>query len=437
MTATREFPVRSLTRVEGGGRLRIRACDGRLDVVAFDIYEPPRFFERLLRGRSIHEVPDIVARICGICPVSYQITACVALESALGVAVPPGVVPLRRLLACGEWIQSHAIHVHVLHAPDFLGCDSCFAFPPPFAGFLDRGLRMKAAGSRIVELVGGRAVHPVNLAVGGFHRAPAAAAIRQFVPELEWGLDAALAAIETVSHFPFARFEQPYEYVSLVARDEYPMNDGRIVSRRGDGAAGLDIPIAEHGRHFVERDVPHGTARTSFILPGDRTYLCGPLARLGNCLDRLPPATRRAAESCGIVWPSPNVFHSIVARSIEIAAAFEEALAIARDCRADVAPCRAMVPIRAGAGCHATEAPRGLLFQDFTVDADGLVAGATIIPPTGRNQARIEADLRAFLPPLLALPDAAAALECERLIRAYDPCISCAAHFLDLRIDRA
>ncbi|MFM7292409.1 MAG: Ni/Fe hydrogenase subunit alpha [Planctomycetia bacterium] len=445
MTEPRQIVVKGLTRVEGAGSLRARVTDGRVDIVEFAIYEPPRFFERLLAGREIREVPDIVARICGICPVSYQLTACRALESALGIAVTPEIHLLRRLLACGEWIQSHALHIHLLHAPDFLGCDSCFTYPEAYAGFLDRGLRMKAIGGRIVEVIGGRAVHPVNVAVGGFHRTPDAAAIRGLLSDLEWGLHAAADTLHEVSRFSFPNFTQPYECVSLRAARGYPMNEGRIVSSTATGDAGLDIPIDDYPRHFVERQVSHSTALSSFIVPGDRPYLCGPLSRLNNCLAELPSAARRAADTCGIGWPSRNPFHAIVARAVEIIAAFEEALAIARSCRAPVTPCRISSAARAGAGCHATEAPRGLLYHRYEIGADGLVAKATIIPPTSQNQARIESDLRAYLPSLLESGDDQASLGrrddhaslgCERLIRSYDPCISCATHFLTLHIAR-
>jgi coenzyme F420-reducing hydrogenase alpha subunit len=433
---SREFTAKALTRVEGTGGLRARVTDGRVELVEFNIYEPPRFFERLLRGREVREVPDIVARICGICPVAYQVTACQALESALGIAVGPDIRLLRRLLACGEWIQSHSLHIHMLHAPDFLGCDSCFTYPEAYAGLLDRGLRMKAIGSRIIEVLGGRAVHPINVAVGGFHRAPDAAAVRQLIPDLEWGLHAAVDTLATVSRFDFPDFTQTYECVSLRAPEGYPMNDGRIVSSNDPKTAGLDIPIDDYPPHFVERQVPHSTALSSFIVPGDRPYLCGPLSRLNHCLADLPDGARRAADTCGLAWPSRNIFHSIAARVIEMAAAFEEALAIARACHASITPCRVEYMPRAGTGSHATEAPRGLLYHRYVIGDDGLIAAATIIPPTSQNQARIEADVRAYLPSLLDLGDEEAAAGCERLIRSYDPCISCATHFLRLHIER-
>lgn len=431
MTEIRRFEVKSLARVEGEGSLRVRVADGRVEIAEFSIYEPPRFFEKLVRGRAIHEVPDIVARICGICPVAYQLTACIALEKALGIAVTPDIARLRRLLYHGEWIQSHGLHVHLLHAPDFFGVDSGITLAASRPDLVNRGLRLKDLGARIMEVVGGRAVHPINVAVGGFHKAPPAAAIRGLVPDLEWALAAAIDLIGEVSRFDFPGLPHDYDGVCLRPTTGYPLDDGRIVS-----TSGLDIDIADYERHFAERQVPWSTALHSVRLPDETPYLVGPLARVNLCHERLPPQTRRAVDACGLELPLRLSAQSIVARAIEIAAACEDALAIARDAAADIVPCRVAWEPRPGAGSHATEAPRGLLWHRYEIGADGLVRHAAIVPPTSQNQAMIEADLKAMLPTVLDRDDAAATFACERLIRDYDPCISCATHFLRLRIDR-
>ncbi len=425
MSVSRKLTVKSLTRVEGEGALRVKVVDGRVEIAEFNIYEPPRFFERLLRGRAIHEVPDIVARICGICPVAYQLTACQALEKAIGIAVTPEIRLLRRLLYCGEWIQSHALHVHLLHAPDFLGYESGFTMAADHPRLLERGLRLKEIGGRIIEVIGGRTVHPVNVTVGGFYKAPSAAAIRGLVGDLEWGLAAAIELVGEVSQFDFPAFERACELVSLVHEFEYPMNEGRVAS-----SAGLDIPVEAFAEHFEERQVPHSTALHSVRLPAATPYLTGPVARLSLCRETLPEQARRALDASWGDRSLDNPFASIVARGVEIAAAFEEAIAIARSATADLARPRVEFQPRAGAGSHATEAPRGLLYHRYRLGDDGLVAEATIIPPTSQNQAQIERDLVAMLPGVLSLDDAAATLACERLIRSYDPCISCATHFL-------
>ena len=431
MSPSRTITVKSLARVEGEGALRVRVNGEQIEIAEFNIYEPPRFFEKLLVGRAIDEVPDIVARICGICPVAYQMTACQAIEQALGVETGPAIRALRRLLYCGEWIQSHALHVHLLHAPDFLGYQSGFTMAVDHPHLVEAGFRMKGIGNRIMEAIGGRAVHPVNIAIGGFHAWPDEAAIRGLIPELEWGLVAALDLVTQVSRFDFPSFSPRQDFVCLRAPHEYPFNDGRIVS-----SDGLDITVADYPTQFQEQQVSWSTALHSLRIPAGTPYAVGPLARMNLCRDLLPPRAAVAAAACGLDWPVANPFHSIVARSIEIAGAFEEALRLARTWSGPTTPPRVPFAPREAEGCHATEAPRGLLWHRYTFDSKGFVSGAAIVPPTSQNQARIEADLRAFLPQVLALDDAEATLRCEQLIRSYDPCISCATHFLRMRVER-
>jgi coenzyme F420-reducing hydrogenase alpha subunit len=293
---------------------------------------------------------------------------------------------------------------------------------------------MKAIASRLIEVLGGRAVHPINVTVGGFYKSPAPADVQSLVPDLHWGIAAAEALVREVAQFSFPDFQQPHEYVAVRADDEYPMNHGRVVAMNMAGVRTLDIPVADYERHFRERQVPHSTALHSLLEPDGRAYLCGPLARMATSRDLLPPRARRASDACGIDWPSGNPFQAIVARAIELVAAFEEAARIAGDFSAPLAVPRIDYAPRAGEACHATEAPRGLLYHRYAIGADGLIAAAAIVPPTSQNQARIEADLAAYLPTVLDRDDADATRRCEHLIRTYDPCISCATHFL--RIER-
>jgi len=431
MSRIRTIAVGALARVEGEGALRVRVRDGAVEIVEFNIYEPPRFFEKLVAGRHFAEVPDIVARICGICPVAYQMTACRALEKALGVEVSAGVRTLRRLLYHGEWIQSHALHVHLLHLPDFLGFESGFAMAADHPELVESGFRMKGLGNRIMEVVGGRAVHPVNVAVGGFHAWPDGEAVRALLPDLERGLGDALALVDRVAGLDFPPFAPVPETVCLEPESGYPLDEGRIVS-----SAGLDVDEGAFAAHFQERQVAWSTALHCLRLPGETPYLVGPLARLRRCRDRLPPRAAAAADACGFGRDETSPFRAIVARAIEIAAAFEGALAIVREWETPPGPARAEVRPHAGAAAAATEAPRGLLWHRYALDADGRVAGAAIVPPTSQNQARIEADLRAFLPGILAADDAEVTFRCEQLVRGYDPCISCATHFLTVSLDR-
>ena len=431
MSETRTIRVGAITRVEGEGALDVTVRDGVVVAAELNIYEPPRFFEAFLRGREAREVTDIVARICGICPVAYQMTAAHALEKALGVTVPPGVRELRRLLYCGEWIESHALHVYMLHAPDFLGFESGIALAAKHREIVERGLRMKKIGNRILEGLGGRAVHPINVTVGGFYRAPRVADVRALVPELRWGLDAAVETFRWAAGFDFPTLEVDYEMVSLRHATEYPMNEGNVVS-----SGGLDVPPEEHERHFEERHEPHTTALHSVRAPDGKPYLVGPLARVNLCFDHLSPTAKREAEAAKLAWPCRDNFKSILARSLEMITAFDEAARLAEEYRAEPTLSRAVVQLRAGEGCHATEAPRGLLYHRYRVGPDGLIADAKIVPPTSQNQGQIGRDLAAFLPAVLHLDDAQVARRCEHLVRNYDPCISCATHFLRVNIDR-
>jgi coenzyme F420-reducing hydrogenase alpha subunit len=431
MSEPRTIRVEAVSRVEGEGALNVTVRDGLVVAAQLNIYEPPRFFEAFLRGREVREVTDIVARICGICPVAYQMSAAHALEKALGVVVPPGVRELRRLLYCGEWIESHALHVYMLHAPDFLGHESAISLAAKHRDIVERGLRMKKIGNRILEVLGGRAIHPINVTVGGFYRAPRAADVRALVPELRWGLNAAVETFRWAAAFDFPPLETDYECVSLRHSVEYPMNDGNVVS-----SGGLEVPPEEYERHFREEHVEHSTALHSVIVPGERPYLVGPLARVNLCRDQLSETAKREADAAKLESPCRNNFKSIMARSLEMITAFEEAARLAECYHAEVCPSRAEVVLKAGEGCHATEAPRGLIYHRYRVGEDGLIAEARIVPPTSQNQGQLERDLAAYLPGLLQLPDAELAHRCEHLIRNYDPCISCATHFLKVNIDR-
>ncbi len=424
MSASRTIRVEILSRVEGEGALHIHTENGRLEQVQLQIYEPPRLFEALLRGRPLEEVPDITARICGICPVAYQMSSVHALEMALEVTISPEIRQLRRLLYCGEWIESHALHMHLLHAPDFLGYESGIAMAADHPDAVNRGLRLKKHGNQLLEVLGGRAIHPINVAVGGFYRAPRREEFARLIPDFEWGLQAAIEATRWVAGLEFPDFERDYDMVALVHPDEYAFNEGRVVSTRG-----RDVAVLDYEEHYDEVHVAHSTALHSETLPERRCYHVGPLARLNLSRDRLFPEARRVADEIGFETPCWNPYRSIVARGIELVHAYAEALSILCDYR-PFTPSRIAYEYREGEGCAATEAPRGLIYHRYQVDAEGKVQFAKIVPPTSQNQKQIEDDLRAWLPGVLDRPDKEVARMSEELVRNYDPCISCSTHFL-------
>jgi sulfhydrogenase subunit alpha len=423
----RTIKVSELGRVEGEGALHVRVRGGEVKDVRLELYEPPRFFESLLRGRSYLEPVDITARICGICPIAYQMSAGVAIEDACGVMVAGPIRDLRRLIYCGEWIESHALHVYLLHAPDFLRYDGAIDMARDHPELVRAGLELKKAGNQIVEVVGGRPVHPVNPRVGGFYRAPTRAELGQLAGPLEKAYETARSTVRWTSGFEFPAFEPEWELVSLSHETEYPMLGDRIVSTRG-----LNIAVSEFMAEFVEEQSDHSTALTS--LHRGEPYLVGPMARFALNFEKLSADVRSEARSAGVDGRTRNPFRSIIIRSLETMEACAIALDVIRDY---VEPPSGYVDFqpRAGVGHGATEAPRGLLYHRYEIDDAGLIKHATIVPPTAQNQLAIEDDLRRVVGANLQLPNDRLQALSEQAIRNYDPCISCATHYLRVEVE--
>jgi sulfhydrogenase subunit alpha len=425
---TRTIKVDYLARVEGEGALVIRFRGKKVSSVELQIYEPPRFFEAFLRGRGATEAPDITARICGICPVAYQMSACHAIEDALGVVVSPEIRKLRRLLYAGEWVGSHALHLFMLHAPDFLDCEDALQLAKIHPELVRDGLLIKKTGNSIVTALGGREIHPVNVRVGGFYRSPARSELEVLVPDLERALEAMERQLAWLAKLPFPDFSRNYEFVALRHSEDYPYSEGRIVS-----SGGLELDASDYESVFEEYQVPHSTALYSRIR-GRGAYHCGPLARFNLNFDRLRPRAKAAALAAGLAPPVTNPYKGLLVRGVEIIQAFDEALEIVKNYRAPDPPSAALT-IRPGTGYGATEAPRGLLYHRYVVEADGSISSAKIVPPTSQNQLSIEEDLYGLAATLVELPHAAATLRAEQAVRNYDPCISCSTHFLNLRME--
>ena len=424
---SRTIHVGALTRVEGEGALHVELRDGVAERVELNIYEPPRFFEAFLRGRAHTEPPDLTARICGICPVAYQTSACNAIENACGVTLDLELVALRRLLYCGEWIHSHALHIYLLHAPDFLGEPDIISVAKNHRVEVERGLALKKAGNRLMELLGGRSIHPINVRLGGFYAVPSRADLGAMAEPLRAALDDALATVEWVAGFEFPDLTVDHEFLALTS-DRYALEDGTIAR-----SAGPAFPIAEFSDHVVETQVAHSTALHATLDGG--AHLTGPLARYSLNHHLLSPTAREAATAAGLGAQCRNPFRSIVVRAVEVVYAVEEALRIIEEYRPPARPF-VDVPARPGVGHGGSEAPRGLLYHRYQIDDDGLVQAATIVPPTSQNQAAIEDDLARVVTAGVGLADSALTAMCERAIRNYDPCISCATHFLRLTVQR-
>jgi coenzyme F420-reducing hydrogenase alpha subunit len=419
-----------LARVEGEGALDLRIEDGKVSSVELRIFEPPRLFEGLLRGRAFTEAPDVTARICGICPIAYQMSSVHAMENAIGVTVNEPLRALRRLIYCGEWIESHALHMVMLHAPDFLGYPDAIQMARDHGEMVKAGLALKKTGNEIMRVLGGREVHPINVKVGGFYRVPAKAELAPLGKELKRARDSAVMILRWASGFPFPEFERDYEFVSLRHGSEYPFNEGRIVSSRG-----MDIAVQNYELEFEERHVAHSTALQS-VVRRRGSYLVGPMARYSLNFDRLPAAVQSLAKEVGLDCICRNPFKSILVRGIETVYACEEAVRLIEAYEKPDLPSVPLSP-RAGVGHGATEAPRGLCYHAYRIDEEGNILTARIVPPTSQNQLSIEEDLREVATRNIAMADDALRDRCEQTIRNYDPCISCSTHFLKLSVHRA
>ncbi|MGW2705403.1 Ni/Fe hydrogenase subunit alpha [Streptomyces sp. NPDC001340] len=443
---TRVLRLDALARVEGEAALHLRVQEETVTEARLRIYEPPRFFEAFLIGRAHTEPPDITARICGICPVAYQMSACRAIESACGVTVDGPLAELRRLLYCGEWIESHTLHIYLLHAPDFLGRADAIELARDQRAAVERGLRIKQTGNAILEQLGGRPIHPVNVRVGGFYRTPAPEELRPLAERLRQARDDALETVRWVAAFDFPDAVSDHDLLALRDPGRYAIDSGTptVVATVSGTPEPREFPVSDLEQHVHEEQVPHSTALTAAL--DGRRYLTGPLARYAVSGRSLHPVAAEAARDAGLGDPvagdiCDNPFRSIVVRAVEVVQAVEEALSIIQDYERPPRPALDVFP-RKAVGTGATEAPRGLLYHRYALDENGTLTAARIVPPTAQNQTAIEEDVRRAVQARLdrhgpAADDEELTRLCERAIRNHDPCISCAAHFLDLTVERA
>lgn len=426
---SRSIKVDYLARVEGEGALHVKIRGTKVTDVKLRIFEPPRFFEAFLRGRHFAEAPDITARICGICPVAYQMSSIHAMEDACGVSVTGQLRALRRLLYCGEWIESHALHVYMLHAPDFLGYADAIQIAKDHPTVVQKALQLKKVGNDLVTVIGGREIHPINVRVGGFYKVPNKHELAPLAERLKWARDAAVETVRWVATLNFPDFDQDYEFVALSHPDEYPLNEGRLISNRG-----MNIAVREYEEHFAEEHVSHSNALQS-VNKERGSYHVGPIARYNLNYEKLSPMAKQVAKDVALGPVVHNPFKSIIVRSVETAFACEEALRIIKEYEMPERPSVEVRP-RAGVGYGCSEAPRGILYHRYRIDERGIILDAKIVPPTSQNQRTIENDLREYVEKHVGLNQEQLTWQCEQAVRNYDPCISCATHFLKLQLER-
>ncbi len=428
---TRTIKVDELSRVEGEGALYVHVKEGEIKDIKFRIFESPRFFEAFLRGRSYMDAPDITARICGICPMAYLMGAEQAMEEALGIKVTQPIQDLRRIMYCGEWIESHVLHAAMLHAPDFLHMADALQLAAKNPDAVKTALKLKKYGNDILEVIGGgRAIHPINTRVGGFYKVPSKKALRELIEPMKWGIEKSVAVTKLFGTFEFPDYEYDYHCVSLHHPDMYAIIEGDIVSNHG-----LNIPVNRFYDYFYEKHVQHSNALHGGIKGDGKPYLVGPIARYNNNYNQLSKLAKQTAKEVGLGPVVNNPYKSILVRMVETIYACEEALRLIENYEEpDVAYVEAKVKAGEGSGC--TEAPRGICVHKYVLDSKGMIQKATITPPTAQNQPQIERDLLGVVESNLHLSDEDLKWRCEQTIRNYDPCISCATHFLNLTMVR-
>lgn len=425
MNTTRTVKVKQLARVEGEGGLSIKIKGGRVREVKVNIFEPPRLFEAFLRGRHYAEVPDITARICGICPLAYMLSASQAMEAGLGLSVSPAVRNLRELIFLGEWIASHSLHIHLLHAPDFFGCADVLALARHHPRIVRRGIRLKQVGNDIVRRLGGRAVHPVNLRIGGFYSMPTPSEVRSFRQDIEWAREAARETVLWTAGFTFPDFERDYVFLALHDPDRYAVLSGRLKSSTGE-----EMTVGELETFMHEEQVDHSTALHG-LSRDHGAYMVGPMARFNLNFLQLSPGARSVAAAAGLQPPCGNPFKSIIIRSVEIVHACERAMTLI-DRFESADPSVPTLAHFATTGCGCVEAPRGICWHKYRLDQHGNVLDACIVPPTSQNLRMMETDLHAFAARQQDLEPEQLVWQCEQLVRSYDPCISCSCHLISL-----
>lgn len=428
--------VEYLTRVEGHGNIVVNVREGRLETCRLDIVESPRFFEGMLRGRSIFEAQHITSRICGICACGHTLASIQAAEDALDITPSGQTLELRKLLLDYEFLDSHILHIYLLAAPDLLGVKSFVPLVDTHNKVVRRALRLKKTCNNLCDILVGRHVHPISATIGGFTKLPRQAdleAMHSMLAGMRPDMDATVSLFSTLS---FPEFERETEYVALVNGGEgYPLLEGEIGSTDG-----VRMKKKEYKSATNEFVVPHSSAKHTRL--SRESYAVGALARFNLNSGKLHPKAKEVAAALGLKPICTNPYLNTAAQLVESVHCLEDALAITERLMAKgvnrdeevligLNEC-SQVPVKAGKGVGAVEVPRGILFHCYEIDEKGVIAGADCVIPTNQNLNNIERDMEKLVPGILNKSDADITLALEMLVRSYDPCISCSTHMLDV-----
>ncbi len=432
--------VEFLTRVEGHGHIVVDVAEGVLKTCQLQIVEAPRFFEAMLQGRSIFEAQHITSRICGICACGHSLASIQAAEAAIGFTPSEQTLKLRKLLLHMENLDSHVLHIYLLAAPDLLGVKSFMGLMKDHADAVRRALRMKKACNDVCDILVGRHVHPISCVVGGFTMLPGPKELEAMHALLLQVREDLAPTVALAATLEFPEFERQTEYVGLISDDgEYPLLSGDVGSTDGVRKAKEDYRAITN--EFL---LPHSSAKHARL--SRSSYMVGALARFNLNHDKLHPKAKETAAAVGLKPLCTNPYLNTAAQLVECAHCTEEAIAIIEDLMdRGVDPSEAVIvginenhsiPVQAGSGVGAVEVPRGILFHHYQVDEQGIIQEANCVIPTGQNLQNIEDDMHKLVPELLDRSDEEITLALEMLVRAYDPCISCSTHFLEVDIVR-
>lgn len=418
--------IEHITRVEGHGNIVIDVKEGKIKELKLEIVESPRFFEAMTRGRAYHEIPHITSRICGICAVTHTLSSVKAIEAALKFRPSPQTVALRKLILHAEFIQSHILHIYFLTLPDFFGKGSVFELVPEKKEVILRAMKLKKLANDICAVVGGRHIHPITLSVGYLTHLPSKDELEELRGRLKDARVDIEKTIELLKELKVPHFERETEYMSLSNPDEYALYDGDILSSDG-GKVEADRYL-EKVREFI---VSHSTAKHA--KSKRPSYMVGALARINNNYSRLHAKAKDAAKFLEVNAPCYNPFMNNAAQGVEVVHSFEDAIHLLDGLiKKGLKEERPHIKAKAGRGVGATEAPRGTLYHEHILDENGRVEKANYIIPTAQNLENIENDLYEFVPKILDKSKEEVILNLEMLVRAYDPCISCSTHMLEV-----
>jgi len=421
-----DIHVHYVTRVEGHGNLYARIRDGQLEECRWEIPEAPRFFEAMLVGRSFDEAPFVTSRICGICSIGHTLASIQGVENAIGFTPSPATLRMRKLLKHGETLQSHILHAYYLVAPDLVGAPSVVPLASTHKDVVLRAVRLHRLANEWCDLIGGRTTHPVRAMVGGWAKLPSADDLRLLRRRIVEAMPDVEATVQLFQSLTLPQFERDTEYLALQLPNEYAWYGGDIASTDGDVT-----PLSEYRRKTNEFIVPHSTAKRTRA--NRASYAVGALARVNVNYAHLTPLARQAAEALGIKPVTCKPFFNTAAQVVEVAHVMEDSLRLIDEILDQgIGEEGWSVQVRPGTGVGGVEVPRGTLYHEYTIDADGHITRANLIIPTNQNHQNIEEDLKALVPTLLDKSKEEITLTMEMLVRSYDPCISCSTHLLDV-----